>query len=43
MFEHVGRKNHRTYMETVRRCLTDEGLSMLHTMGRLSSEAVSDP
>ncbi|MFB6098669.1 MAG: cyclopropane fatty acyl phospholipid synthase [Salinibacter sp.] len=43
MFEHVGHKNHRTYMETVRRCLKDEGLSMLHTIGSLTSNAVTDP
>lgn len=34
MFEHVGRKNHRTFMETVSRCLTDDGLCLLHTIGK---------
>ena len=43
MFEHVGHKNHRTYMETVHRCLKPEGLSMLHTIGRNTSSSVSDP
>lgn len=43
MFEHVGHKNHRTFMETVRRCLTDEGLSLLHTIGNRSSSPVTDP
>ncbi len=43
MFEHVGHKNHRTYMETVRRCLADNGLSMLHTIGNSSSSPVTDP
>lgn len=43
MFEHVGHKNHRTYMETVRRCLKDDGLSMLHTIGNSSSSSVTDP
>lgn len=33
MFEHVGPKNHRTYMEVTRRCLKPEGLSLLHTIG----------
>jgi len=42
MFEHVGHKNHRTYMETVRQCLTDDGLSMLHTIGNDSSRPVTD-
>jgi cyclopropane-fatty-acyl-phospholipid synthase len=43
MFEHVGHKNHRTYMETVRRCLKEEGLSMLHTIGNAESSPVTDP
>lgn len=43
MFEHVGHKNHRTYMETVRRCLKKEGLSMLHTIGNVETSPVTDP
>lgn len=30
MFEHVGQKNHRTFMRTVHRCLEPEGLCLLH-------------
>lgn len=33
MFEHVGPKNYRTYMEVVNRCLKKEGLFLLHTIG----------
>lgn len=33
MFEHVGHLNYRTYMQTTRRCLADDGLMMLHTIG----------
>jgi cyclopropane-fatty-acyl-phospholipid synthase len=33
MFEHVGHLNYRSYMEVVRRCLTPEGLFLLHTIG----------
>ncbi len=33
MFEHVGVKNYKTYMEVARRCLNDEGLFLLHTIG----------
>lgn len=33
MFEHVGRKNYRAYMRTVRRCLGDAGIFLLHTIG----------
>lgn len=31
--EHVGYKNYRTYMQIVDRCLTDEGISLIHTIG----------
>ena len=43
MFEHVGVKNYRTYMEVVKRCLKDDGLSMLHTIGSLKSGTSTDP
>ncbi len=33
MFEHVGPKNYRTYMETAARCLKDNGLFLLHKIG----------
>ena len=33
MFEHVGCKNYRTFMEVVRRCLVPDGLFLLHTIG----------
>ncbi len=33
MFEHVGYKNYRTYMEVVHRSLKKEGLFLLHTVG----------
>jgi cyclopropane-fatty-acyl-phospholipid synthase len=33
MFEHVGVKQFRTYMEMAHRCLNDGGLFLLHTMG----------
>ena len=32
MFEQVGPKNHRTYMEVVDRCLAPSGISLLHTI-----------
>lgn len=31
--EHVGYKNYRTYMQVVDRCLKDQGLFLLHTIG----------
>lgn len=33
MFEHVGYKNYKTYMEIASRCLKDDGLFLLHTIG----------
>ena len=43
MFEHVGRKNYRAFMKTVHRCLADEGVFLLHTIGRNVSRAGCDP
>ena len=43
MFEHVGYKNYRTYMETVARCLNDDGLFLLHTIGGNQSTQTTDP
>ena len=43
MFEHVGVKNYRTYFETVRRCLVDDGLSLLHSIGGNESTNHTDP
>jgi len=43
MFEHVGVKNYRIYMETVREHLKDDdGLFLLHTIGGLRSENTTD-
>jgi cyclopropane-fatty-acyl-phospholipid synthase len=42
MFEHVGHKNYRTYMEVAYRCLKDDGLFLLHTIGKHQNE-VTDP
>ncbi|MBW2674955.1 MAG: cyclopropane fatty acyl phospholipid synthase [Deltaproteobacteria bacterium] len=33
MIEHVGRKNYRTFMRQVHRCLNEGGLFLLHTIG----------
>jgi cyclopropane-fatty-acyl-phospholipid synthase len=33
MFEHVGYKNYRTFMEKASECLKDDGLFLLHTIG----------
>jgi cyclopropane-fatty-acyl-phospholipid synthase len=33
MFEHVGVKNYPTFFEVARKCLSDDGLFLLHTLG----------
>ncbi|MDR5873516.1 cyclopropane fatty acyl phospholipid synthase [Vreelandella gomseomensis] len=43
MFEHVGHKNYRQYMEVASRCLKDDGLFLLHTIGKNLSATASDP
>jgi cyclopropane-fatty-acyl-phospholipid synthase len=43
MIEHVGYKNYRTYMEVVRRCLEDDGLFLLHTIGGNRSVTSVEP
>lgn len=43
MFEHVGVKNYRTYFDVARRCLDDDGLFLLHTIGTNRSVKHTDP
>lgn len=43
MFEHVGRKNYREYMEVAERCLKDDGLFLLHTIGKNVRGTSPDP
>ncbi len=43
MFEHVGAKNYRTYFEVANKCLKDEGLFLLHTIGGNKSKVSTDP
>ncbi len=43
MFEHVGYKNYSTYFKLVRRCLADDGLFLLHTIGAENSRIPTDP
>jgi cyclopropane-fatty-acyl-phospholipid synthase len=43
MFEHVGVKNYRIYMETVRRCIQPDGRFLLHTIGSDNPTNHSDP
>ena len=43
MFEHVGYKNYHIYMRTVRNCLKEDGLFLLHTIGGNKSVKSADP
>ena len=42
MFEHVGHKNYREYMKVAARCLKDDGLFCLHTIGQDVSTYAAD-
>ena len=37
MIEHVGYKNYREYFETAHKCLNDNGIFLLHTIGEIRS------
>jgi len=43
MFEHVGYKNYETYMQCAHRCLKDDGLFLLHTIGNNISTLTMNP
>jgi cyclopropane-fatty-acyl-phospholipid synthase len=43
MFEHVGSKNYRTYMQVAHRCLVPDGLFLLHTIAGNTSVSSTDP
>lgn len=43
MFEHVGPKNYRTFMEICHNCLNPDGMLMLHTIGSNSTNVTGDP
>ena len=43
MFEHVGPKNYRAYFRKVARLLKDDGLFLLHTIGRNLPSTKTDP
>src|SRR4051794_18465935 len=43
MFEHVGRPNYHRYFETIRDRLTDDGVALIHTIGRADGPGVTDP
>ena len=42
MIEHVGYKNYRTFMKVAHRCLAEDGIFLLHTIGQSRSMVTSD-
>jgi len=42
-FEHVGYKNYPEYMRVVNRCLKDDGISLVHTIGSNESSVTVNP
>jgi cyclopropane-fatty-acyl-phospholipid synthase len=43
MFEHVGRPNYDAFFAQVARLLTDDGVALIHSIGREDSPSVTDP
>lgn len=43
MFEHVGHKNYASFFETIRNCLRDGGLLLLHPIGKNATCSGVDP
>jgi cyclopropane-fatty-acyl-phospholipid synthase len=43
MFEHVGVKNYATYFDVIRRCIPEDGLFLLHTIGANVSSNHGNP
>jgi cyclopropane-fatty-acyl-phospholipid synthase len=43
MFEHVGWRNYAEYFDVVRRCLDQQGLFLLHTIGTQTGQRTPDP
>lgn len=43
MFEHVGARNYRTFMRVVQRCLREDGIFLLHTIGGNTACLSNDP
>jgi cyclopropane-fatty-acyl-phospholipid synthase len=43
MFEHVGLKDYDTYFDVVRRNLKDDGIALLHSIGRMDGRSAMNP
>jgi cyclopropane-fatty-acyl-phospholipid synthase len=43
MFEHVGRPNYQTFFDTIARLLDDNGVALVHAIGRAGEPGVTNP
>ncbi len=43
MFEHVGKKNYREFFDKLRDLMTDDGIAVIHSIGRLDTPAPINP
>jgi cyclopropane-fatty-acyl-phospholipid synthase len=43
MFEHVGSKDYDTYFDVIRRGLKDDGVALLHSIGRMDGRSAMNP
>jgi cyclopropane-fatty-acyl-phospholipid synthase len=43
MFEHVGRSNYQAFFDQVGSLLADDGVALIHSIGRSDGQAASDP
>jgi cyclopropane-fatty-acyl-phospholipid synthase len=43
MFEHVGYRNYRTYMQVVNRCLNEDGIALIHCIGNNQTMTFGEP
>src|SRR5262249_44823389 len=43
MFEHVGLKDYETYFNVMQRSLKDDGVALLHSIGRLDGRSAMNP
>ncbi|THD59512.1 cyclopropane-fatty-acyl-phospholipid synthase family protein [Phenylobacterium sp.] len=43
MFEHVGRPNYQTYFDQIARLLKDDGVALVHAIGRSEGPALNQP
>jgi cyclopropane-fatty-acyl-phospholipid synthase len=43
MFEHVGRPNYQAFFDGIARTLTDDGVALIHSIGRSEGPSTTDP